>query len=71
VHRLLTLLCTTCQDRSFTFILKTSPASVLLKKAAGMALKKQGYYLLTMQVSTLLEYATCLFRPFLLFGVVT
>ena len=26
---------TVYEDRSFTFILKTSPASVLLKKAAG------------------------------------
>jgi large subunit ribosomal protein L11 len=26
------------QDRSFTFVLKTSPASVLLKKAAGVEL---------------------------------
>eukprot|EP00955_Chlamydomonas_euryale_P106462 365706-Chlamydomonas_euryale.AAC.14 len=31
-------LCALCpQDRSFTFVLKTSPTSVLLKKAAGVA----------------------------------
>jgi len=31
------VLITVYQDRSFTFILKTPPASVLLKKAAGLA----------------------------------
>src|SRR5437870_11354275 len=32
---------TVYSDRSFTFILKTPPASVLLKKAAGLATAKQ------------------------------
>jgi large subunit ribosomal protein L11 len=32
---------TVYSDRSFTFILKTPPASVLLKKAAGLATNKK------------------------------
>jgi large subunit ribosomal protein L11 len=32
---------TVYSDRSFTFILKTPPASVLLKKAAGLATTKK------------------------------
>src|SRR6476661_7719013 len=32
---------TVYSDRSFTFILKTPPASVLLKKAAGLATSKK------------------------------
>src|SRR4249919_3894848 len=32
---------TVYQDRSFTFILKTPPASVLLKKAAGLHTEKK------------------------------
>ena len=32
------------QDRSFTFILKTSPASVLLKKAAGKRILAPLYF---------------------------
>jgi large subunit ribosomal protein L11 len=32
---------TVYEDRSFTFVLKTSPASVLLKKAAGVRTRIQ------------------------------
>jgi large subunit ribosomal protein L11 len=32
---------TVFSDRSFTFVLKTPPASVLLKKAAGLATQKK------------------------------
>ena len=32
---------TVFSDRSFTFIMKTPPASVLLKKAAGLATEKK------------------------------
>jgi large subunit ribosomal protein L11 len=32
---------TVYQDRSFTFILKTPPASILLKKAAGLHTEKK------------------------------
>jgi len=35
------VLITVYQDRSFTFILKTPPASVLLKKAAGLHTEKK------------------------------
>ena len=37
MHSTQAVLTVTLQDRSFTFILKTPPASVLLQKAAGVA----------------------------------
>ena len=43
VNMIIPVVITVYSDRSFTFVLKTPPASVLLKKAAGLAtVKKPG-----------------------------